>query len=192
MVNRHKFLGEFIQRPLATGSLVPSSSHLARMMVQDAGLAHADVVLEYGPGTGIFTDYILREINPRAKFGAIEINSQLAAVFKARYPSVSLFETSAENVCTICESMGVAAVDCVISGLPWAFFPKSLQVSTLEELMLVLKPGGRFITFGYLHSLLLPSARRFARLLPAYFTTVSKSPIVWLNLPPAFVYRCRR
>ena len=35
-------------------------------------------------------------------------------------------------------------------------------------------------------------AKRFAGLLPNYFTTVSKSPVVWKNVPPAFVYRCRR
>ena len=49
------FLTQFIQKPLSTGSLVPSSSYLARTMVQHARLADADVVLEYGPGTGVFT-----------------------------------------------------------------------------------------------------------------------------------------
>jgi len=192
MMRWQQFLREFIQRPLAVGSLVPSSAHLARAMVQNAGLADADVVLEFGPGTGVFTEHILRELKPGAKFAAIEINPQLAAVFKETHPGVRLFETSAENAGAVCDAMGVAAVDCVVSGLPWAFFPNALQVSILDKLMLVLKPGGRFVTFGYLHSLVLPSTRQFAGLLPTYFTTVEKSPVVWLNFPPAFVYRCRR
>jgi phosphatidylethanolamine/phosphatidyl-N-methylethanolamine N-methyltransferase len=62
----------------------------------------------------------------------------------------------------------------------------------LDEMMKALKPGGRFVTFAYLHGLLLPSAQRFADLLPQYFSSVTKSDIVWLNLPPAFVYRCVR
>src|SRR5262249_53727118 len=162
-----KFLAEFIQNPLGTGSLVPSSPYLARRMVQQAGLADADAVLEYGPGTGAFTDYILRELRPQSKFAAIEINPRFAAIFRAAHPGIPLFEDSAENVRAICESMQIAAVDCVISGLPWAFFPKSMQVMFLDQMMRVLKPGGRFVTFGYWQSLALPAGRH----LPAPFPT---------------------
>lgn len=161
-------------------------------MVQCAALPDADVVLEYGPGTGAFTGHILQELHPRAKFAAIEINPQLAAVFKAAHPGIPLFEDSVENVREICAEMNVASVDCVISGLPWAFFSKSMQVSILDEMMLVLKPGGRFVTFEYLQSQALPWQRKFAALLPDYFSIVSRSPIVWRNLPPAFVFSCRR
>jgi phosphatidylethanolamine/phosphatidyl-N-methylethanolamine N-methyltransferase len=187
-----KFLAEFIHNPLGTGSLVPSSSYLARMMVEQAGLAGADAVLEYGPGTGVFTEYILRELHPQSKFAAIEINPRFVAIFRAAYPGIPLFEDSVENVGAICESMQISAVDCIISGLPWAFFPKSVQVVFLNQMMNVLKPGGRFVTFGYLQSFALPTGRHLARLLPTYFTTVSRSPTIWFNLPPAFVYHCRR
>jgi phosphatidylethanolamine/phosphatidyl-N-methylethanolamine N-methyltransferase len=193
LVYRAKFLAEFIQKPLSIGALAPSSGHLARTMVRDAGLSNADVALEYGAGTGGLTRHILSELGPQAKFAAIEINSQFAAIFKATHPNVPLFEDSVENVRAICDSMNVTVVDCVVSGLPWAFFSKSLQISILDQLMRVLKPGGTFVTFGYLHSsLTLPAAWNFAALLPDYFTFVSKSPVVWRNLPPAFVYRCRR
>ena len=161
-------------------------------MVQSACLADGDVVLEYGPGTGVFTGHILQELGPRSKFAAIEINPQFAAIFRAAHPGVPLFEDSVENVRAICDSMEVATADCIISGLPWAFFTKSMQVAILDQMMRVLRPGGRFVTFGYLHSLPLPAARNLAVLLPTYFTSVSKSPVVWRNFPPAFVYRCRR
>jgi len=68
-----------------------------------------------------------------------------------------------------------------------------MQVQCLDAMMRVLKPGGRFVTFTYVHSqAVLSGAKRFSRLLPGYFQAVSKSPVVWLNIPPAFVYRCRR
>jgi phosphatidylethanolamine/phosphatidyl-N-methylethanolamine N-methyltransferase len=191
-VNRAKLLTEFLQRPLATGTIVPSSSHLAKLMVRYAGLGEADVVLEYGAGTGAITGHILRELPPRAKFAAIEINPQLAAIFRESHPGVPVFEDSVENVRAICDSMEVAMVDCIISGLPWALFSKSMQVRILDQMMRVLKPGGRFVAFGYPQSLVLPAARHFAALLPIYFTAVSRSAVVWRNVPPAFVYRCRR
>ena len=160
--------------------------------MEDLDLRAADAVLEYGPGTGAFTEFVLRELRPGAKFAAIELNPHFAEVFKSRYPLVRLFQDSVTNVQGICESAGMQSVDCIVSGLPWATFSEPLQVQCLDEMMRVLKPGGRFVTFTYVHSLALAGSRRFASLLPDYFKIVSKSPVVWLNVPPAFVYRCRR
>jgi phosphatidylethanolamine/phosphatidyl-N-methylethanolamine N-methyltransferase len=186
------FLREFIANPITTGSITPSSRHLAQTIVEGLNLRDADTVLEYGPGTGVFTEFVLRELKPAARFAAIELNPHFAEAFKLRYPNVLLFEDSVSNVEGLCKRAGMKSVDCVVSGLPWATFPESLQVECLDAMMGVLKPGGRFATFSYLHSLALNGSRRFANRLPEYFKTVSKSPVVWRNMPPAFVYRCRR
>ena len=161
-------------------------------MVDDLGLETAEAVLEYGPGTGAFTPHILRELRSGARFAAIELNPEFAQVFKSRFPQVALFEDSVANARTICDSAEIESVDCIVCGLPWAAFSESLQVKFLDEMMRVLKPGGRFVTFAYVHGLPLPAARRFAALLPNYFSGVTRSPVVWKNVPPAFVYRCRR
>src|SRR5215475_10538514 len=92
-----KFIRQFITSPITTGAIAPSSSFLAREMVDGLDLSHAAAVLEYGPGTGVFTDYILRDLNPAAKFAAIELNSHFAAVFRMRHPGAALFEDSVEN-----------------------------------------------------------------------------------------------
>jgi hypothetical protein len=55
----------------------------------------------------------------------------------------------------------------------------------------VLGKGGQFVTFAYLQGLILPAAQRFRKLLKQYFSEVSTSRTVWLNVPPAFIYRCR-
>ena len=186
------FLGEFISKPAVPGAVAPSSSFLARTMVEGLELSKAGAVLEYGPGTGVFTEYIRREMNPHSKFAAIEINPRFAEIFKARHPRVRLFQDSVANVRAICDSAGISSVDCIVSGLPWAAFSESMQLKFLDETMRVLKPEGRFVTFAYVHGCVLPPGKSFACLLPKYFTSVSKSSIVWLNIPPAFVYRCRR
>jgi phosphatidylethanolamine/phosphatidyl-N-methylethanolamine N-methyltransferase len=186
------FLREFLAQPAITGAIAASSSFLARTITQDIGLAEAEAVLEYGPGTGAFTEYILRETKPDVKFAAIELNPRFAELFKERHPRVPLFQDSVSNVRAICDRAHIPSVDCIVSGLPWATFSHPMQIEFLDEMMRVLKPGGRFATFGYVHGLALPPAQRFAGLLPDYFSSVSKSRVVWLNLPPAFVYRCRR
>ena len=188
-----KLLREFIADPEMVGAITESSSFLARMIVEGLDLQNAEAVLEYGPGTGVVTDYILRELKPGAKFAAIELNSEFAASFRVRHPNVTLFEDSVANVRAICDGAGIQAADCIVSGLPWGGFPDAIQDKLMDEMMTVLKPGGAFVTFTYvLVPGLHPRGRRFAALLPRYFTTVTKSPVVWLNVPPAFVYRCRR
>lgn len=161
-------------------------------MVDGLGLSAADAVLEYGPGTGVFTQFILQQLKAGARFAAIELNPEFGRIFKAQYPDVQLFQDTVANARTVCDRAGMMSVDCIISGLPWAAFTTSMQVKYLDETMRVLKQGGRFVTFAYVHGMALPPARRFASLLPAYFASVEKSPVIWRNLPPAFVYRCRR
>lgn len=187
-----KFLGEFLLHPTKTGAIAPSSPFLARTMVEWIDLPKARTVLEYGPGTGVFTDHILMRMPAGARFAAIELNPRLAEMFRRRHPSLTLVEDSVANVGAICHNLGFEKVDCIVCGLPWASFPESLQTQILDQMMTVMSPGGQFVTFAYLQGLLLPPGRRFARLLPRYFSRVSKSRTIWLNLPPAFVYQCGR
>jgi len=186
------FLREFLTQPTVIGAIAPSSAELAKAMLDGLDLSGARAVLEYGPGTGTITDQIRKHIAPQTKLAAIEVNSRMAVLFKERHPDVLLFEDSVANARVICDYAGFDSVDCIVSGLPWSAFSEIMQVRFLEEMMRVLKPGGYFVTFAYVHALALPMAKRFAGLLQRYFETVSRSPVVWRNVPPALVYRCRR
>jgi phospholipid N-methyltransferase len=78
-----------------------------------------------------------------------------------------------------------------VSGLPWAGFAATRQTRILDAVVASLRPGGWFTTFAYVHAAGWPPGRRFRRLLEARFSEVERSRVVWKNLPPAFVYRCR-
>ena len=190
--NSARFLREFLVQPMATGAIVPSSDALGKAIVRNLDLSHAKAVVEYGPGTGAFTTYVLQSLDSDARFIAIEINPRLAEMFRKQHPDIQIFQDSVANAREICNAAGIDQVDCIVSGLPWASFPESMQVEFLDEMMRVLKPGGQFVTFAYVHGLMLPPGRRFSKILPKYFQTISKSPVVWNNFPPAFVYNCTR
>jgi phospholipid N-methyltransferase len=190
--NSARFLREFLAQPMATGAIVPSSDALGKAIVRNLDLSHAKAVVEYGPGTGAFTTNLLQSLDPDARLIAIEINPRLAEMFRMEHPDIQIFQDSVANARDICNSAGIDQVDCVVSGLPWASFPESMQREFLDEMMRVLRPGGQFVTFAYIHGLILPPGRRFSRILPRYFSSISKSPVVWNNFPPAFVYSCTR
>ncbi len=187
-----RFLFHFIRHPVATGAVVPSSPHLADRMVEDMGLGEARTVVEIGPGTGAMTGAILREARASAAVLAIELNAAFAEELASKFPRVAVVNDSAENLRRHLESRGRASADAVVSSLPWAGFPQELQDRLLGAILESLRPGGRFSTFAYIHAAWLPPARRFRRRLEAHFGAVDTSPVVWRNLPPAFVYRCRK
>ena len=189
---RAHFLWEFFKRPGSVGAVAPSSPSLARIMVEWIDWPNVRTVIEYGPGTGAFTGRIRERLDPRCRFLALEINPEFAAAIAARYPEVSVHQESAANVEAICRREGIAEVDAIVCGLPWAVLDEREQAEILRGMMAVLKPGGQFVTFAYLQGLLLPAARRFRGNLRRHFSKIERSRTAWMNLPPAFVYRCRK
>jgi len=183
---------EFLKNPKRTGAIATSSRGLARMICSKIGVDSASVIVEYGPGTGVFTEEILRMKKPEACFFAIEHSPALAENFRRKFPDTRLFEDSAENVAEMLAEVGQTQIDSIVCGLPWATFDEPLQDSLLNATLSSLRPGGKFATFAYLQGLLLPAGKRFKKKLAQSFSTVDKSPTVWRNLPPAFVYRCTK
>lgn len=160
------------------------------MMVDWFDWESARGVVEYGPGTGVFTEGIVKRLHQDAKFFAIERSAELAAVTRERCPGTTVHEQSAAEVGSLCQDEGIEQVDAIICGLPWASFPESLQASILDATLDILRPGGQFATFAYWQGVVLPAGMRFSQRLSASFETVHRSPTVWRNFPPAFVYRC--
>lgn len=194
-VHHRTFFQQFILRPGSIGAVAPSSPALARRMLRDVDVSKPGVYLEFGPGTGPFTGEILRRLGASSRFAAIELNPDLAAILRRRFPSVRIITDSAANVERICRDEGFGegeCVDAVISGLPWASFPESLQDSILSPMKRVLKPGGKFVTFGYHIGTILPAGKRFYRKATSMFGTVERSELVWRNLPPAIVFTCTK
>lgn len=187
-----RFLPQFLAHPGVVGAVAPSSQRLARRMVEWIDWGGVSAVVEYGPGTGIFTERILSEIEPGTRFFGIEMNPNFFAGVQRRFPGVQFYNDSVENVETLCERQGIEGVDAIVCGLPWASFSEDAQAKCMDATMRVLRPGGQFVTFAYSHGLALPAGRRFKRKLHELFGSVEYSATVWLNLPPAFVYRCRR
>jgi phosphatidylethanolamine/phosphatidyl-N-methylethanolamine N-methyltransferase len=184
------FLREFVRRPGQTGAIAPSSPSLTAEIVRQAGVKDADIIVEFGPGTGSFTREILRQKKETAFFAGIEANPILAETLRRKFPCANIFSDSAENTLSILRNHQLAETDCIVSGLPWASFSPQLQDILLQAAMTSLRPEGRFATFAYLQGLLLPSGQRFRKKLRQTFSTVHVGRIIWKNLPPAFVYRC--
>ena len=192
MADHWTFLKNFVLHPTQVGAIAPSGPALVATMVDWFDWQHARNIVEFGPGTGVFTEAIVQRMHPEANFFAIEQAAELAAATRARCPTVTVYQDSVTNIQTLCRQHAMERVDAIVCGLPWAAFPDSLQREIMDAMLTVLAPGGQFATFAYWQGVVLPAGRRFSRRLRSSFPEVHRSPTAWRNLPPAFVYRCVR
>ncbi len=180
---------EFLRRPWTTGAVAASSAGLARHMTDGLGLGDAELVVELGPGTGVFTEAIVSRLRPGARLVTVEVNPRLATALAQRWHDnhvvVDVRHASAEALPDLVDG----PVDAVVSGLPWTLMPATRQLAILDAVTTVLAAHGRFCTFAYRHASWSPPARRFSAALHNRFAVVDRTPVVWTNLPPAFVYR---
>lgn len=189
---RSQFLREFLRDPLTVASITPSSQSLADTVVAPVPLTGDPVVVELGPGTGAFTQAIQRRLGGRGHHLAVEINERFADLLASRFPGVDVAVADARNLREILAVRGLDHADIIVSGLPWAAFTPGRQDDLLTAATDVLAPHGAFTTFAYAYARWTSPARRLRRSLGERFEEVVRCRTVWSNMPPAFVYFCRR
>jgi phosphatidylethanolamine/phosphatidyl-N-methylethanolamine N-methyltransferase len=186
------FFLRFLRKPGQIGAVWPSSPQLAEQMVGSIDWSRVRTLLEYGPGTGVFTGAIRQMAAPGTRIIAIERDADMATRLRQKYADVCVYEGDVISVRQVCADHGLEHIDAIVSGLPWALFTPDVQQAILDESSALLAHGGQFATFAYLQGLVLPTGWSFRRHLCKRFDQVSTSGVVWSNLPPAFVYRCQK
>jgi phosphatidylethanolamine/phosphatidyl-N-methylethanolamine N-methyltransferase len=189
---KHTILGQFLAKPLSTGAVCSSSPGLSKLIVTDMGLESAKSVVELGPGTGAVTNFIIDNLAPGTAFFTVELNQDMYTAFTRKFPNIKTYNDCASNLPAIVHKEGLDKVDVVLSGLPWASFSEDSQEEILSAVVEALPKGGLFATFAYLQGAILPTGQSFRKRLHRHFSSVEKTQVVWLNVPPAFVYRCRK
>jgi len=175
-----------MQNPSDVGAVLKSSRNLADHMATTAGVREADLVVEYGPGTGAITQSIVEQAPDPSKIHCLEINVTFVELLRRQYPLIHVHNDSATDVCQCLSNLGHTSVDAIVSGLPFSMFDSALQNEIISETHNVLAPGGKFVTFIYCGSPYLPKGRSFQNNLSKHFKSVEKSQVIWKNFPPAY------
>lgn len=186
------FLSAARRRPATMGAVAPSSARLAAVLASVVPREGAPVVVELGPGTGSVSAVIAERLPPGARHLAVELDPDMVAYLRRTRPGLEVVPGDARELGQLLIEHGVDRVDAVVCGLPWALFGEDVQSDILGEVSRAVGDTGAFTTFAYLQGMALPAARRFRATLRATFEEVLVSATVWRNVPPAFVYVCRR
>jgi phospholipid N-methyltransferase len=179
---------ELVKHPFQTSILVPESKTLTRTIVKMADLSKARAVVELGPGCGGFTEKILHSLPPGAKFFALDINSVFVAHIQKRCPGATVLHGNALDLNGYLIDQGMKKCDSIISGLPFSIFNEQLREQILKVVEAALSPGGRFVTYTYAHRTKSFGHFKLKQIFSSVFDKLEQSPIVWKNIPPAYVY----
>jgi phosphatidylethanolamine/phosphatidyl-N-methylethanolamine N-methyltransferase len=179
---------ELVKHPFQTSILVPESKALTRTIVQMADLSETEAVVELGPGCGGFTEHILRSLPQGAKFFALDINSVFVAHIRKRCPGAAVLHGNALDLIGHLIGQGLESCDAIISGLPFSIFDEELREQILKVVEAALSPGGRFVTYTYAHRAKSLGHFKLKQIFSSVFDKLERSPLVWKNIPPAYVY----
>jgi len=133
-------------------SVTPTSRFGVEKVLEKIDFQKNKVILEYGPGTGNFTEPLLKNMTENSKLIAIEKNSDFCKVLQRSIqdPRLLLFEDSAENVLEIlksCNGAGDLKADCIISGIPFSLLSRRRKMALLKNTHAALKKGGKFLAY---------------------------------------------
>ncbi|TDF95042.1 class I SAM-dependent methyltransferase [Paenibacillus piri] len=181
-MTKPSFFGQFLKHSGQVGSVVPSSGFLIRKMLPAALPWHKMVqIAELGPGTGVFTRYIQKQMNTQSRLYLFEQNEQFRNDLERRFPQFQVLD-DALKLGEVVRQTG-RPFDLIVSGLPFANFSGELQVRLFQSIHDALADNGTFVAFQY--TLLLQ--KQFQK----YFVAVDRG-YTWMNIPPAWVFKCKK
>lgn len=202
------FYSEFRNRYHTTGSIIPSSRFLASAIVGPLSKREGPKrVLEIGPGTGAFTQKIVRHLTPEDHFDIVEINPVFAQVIRDQFDQIPAYQ-AVQEIATVHETPLQefeydAPYDIIISGLPTTNFDVPLVKEIFETFVELLAPGGELSYFEYMYLRQIRKyldkksnrerLREMDRAIKPYHDQYRyRRSWVWMNVSPAWVHHLRK
>lgn len=149
------FAKEFRATFETTGAVLPSSRFLARAITRHARSVDGPKrLLEVGPGTGAFTDQLIRHLKPTDEFVVVELNDRFVGTLRHRLETEPAWKEKRSQVRLIHDTIealdATEKFDAVVCGLPFNNFDPSLVEQLVGKMIGHVSPGGTFSFFEYL------------------------------------------
>jgi phosphatidylethanolamine/phosphatidyl-N-methylethanolamine N-methyltransferase len=180
-----RFIRSWLEKPLATGAVMPSSRLLARTMARYVDPNTKGSIIELGPGTGPVTEALVdRGIDP-SRLILVEFNPVFCRLLRSRYPEATVVQGDAYRLNGLLETLVREPAAAMVSGLPLITKPLRTRLRLISDALGLLAPGAPFVQFTY--AMVPPIPKGLSGI------KAEASELIWMNLPPArvWVYRGR-
>lgn len=179
------FFRAWLSDPLRVASVVPSGERLAELITRDIDPARGPV-LELGPGTGVFTQALVRRGVRPADLTLVELGTEFADILALRYPEATVMRMNAASLPRL-RRPAPRLHGAAISGLPLLSMPPAKVLRILAGAFRLLAPEAGLYQFTYGWRCPAP-----AQILDRLGLTAEKTGAAWANVPPAGVYKISR
>ena len=186
LADEARFFRSWVDAPGLTGAVSPSGRFLARAMARCVDPDAPGLVVELGPGTGPVTEALLERGVAPEKLLLVEYSAAFCDLLRARFPGVRVVQGDAYRLAATLRDID-APIGAIVSGLPLLNKPERERTALLDEAFSLMGPDGLFVQFTYSMASPVPLPRNRR----AKYFGEAEGP-VWLNLPPARVWRYRR
>jgi len=181
-----QFLQAFLKNPLKVGAVAPSSPDLAWQMLDGILPDKDNVIVELGVGTGAITKYIHEILPDEESYLGIELDLQMVAGMKIRFPNMNVVQGNACETSVIHMESGLGKVSYLLCCLPFVTLPEEVAAGVLAEIEKFMEKGCMFRAFQYAHGYYTPAAIRLRRFMRDRYGYSKRSRLVAKNLPPAY------
>src|SRR5919199_1406437 len=127
-----RFLRSWLERPLLTGAVTPSSRMLARTMASYVDPRMPGSVIELGPGTGPVTEALIRRGVAQDRLVLVEYNPDFCRLLKRRFPKAVIVQGDAYDIRETLDGVLAEPGAAVISSLPLFTKPLEKRVELLK------------------------------------------------------------
>ncbi|WCN36203.1 class I SAM-dependent methyltransferase [Aneurinibacillus uraniidurans] len=177
---------QYLWRDKYIASITPTSLSCVQQVCRTIDFSHRQVIIEYGPGLGVFTDYLAERLSDDSLLLLIERNDNFSDQLTNKYRTdsrIHVYHDSAEHVQSLLAESGEAQADLVLSGIPFSFFPDQVRDTIVRSTREVLKDDGMFLAYQTFFQrdvhLKIYMERYFSRVRDTYYLR---------NLPPMRLY----
>lgn len=181
-----EFLQAFVKNPLKVGAIAPSSTDLARKMLDGIAPNENNIVLELGVGTGAITKHLKKILPNKDSYLGIELDADLVRHLRKNYPDLQIKRGNALEAGKIHARSGLGKVGSIICCLPFVSMPNEIGESILDEISVFMDKGCLFRTFQYAHGYYMPSAIKLRELMRKRYGKSKRSQMIVKNVPPAY------
>jgi phosphatidylethanolamine/phosphatidyl-N-methylethanolamine N-methyltransferase len=178
------FIRSWLEKPLSTGAVAPSSKLLARTMAAYVDPQAAGPVIELGPGTGPVTEALVTQGVDPARLVLVEFNPTFCRLLRSRYPEATVVQGDAYSLQRLLGTLLRQPAAAVVSGLPLFTKPLKTRLKLMHEAFALMAPAAPFVQFTYAVMSPIPKALRGV--------SAEASERIWMNLPPARVWVYRK
>ena len=142
------YVKNFVKDPYIA-SVTPTSGIAVHKVCEKIDFNSSRLIIEYGPGTGVFTAHLLRSMRKEARLIAIERNRNFYQIVQKDFPDprLAVIHDNAENVLDILKNCRAGQADCIISGIPFSFLSPEKKMQILSTAHSALKEGGKFLAY---------------------------------------------